>query len=97
MLGQIGRESEREEYSARDSCHGGDIAESAGEAAVSDGVGRMPFAAEVNALEREICCNEYFMSARNLEDGAVVANAAAEFGAGSGGDAADSLDEFQFG
>ena len=64
---------------------------------MSDGVGRMPFAAEVNALEREICCNEHFVSARNVEDSAVVANAAAEFGAGSRGGAADSLDEFQFG
>ena len=97
MLWQIGRESEREEYSARDSCHGGDIAESASEAAVSDGVGRMPFAVEVNALEGEICCNKHFVSTRNVEDGAVVANPAAEFAAGWGGGAADSLDEFPFG
>jgi len=57
----------------------------------------MPFAAEVNALEREICCNKHFVSARNVEDGAVVANAAAEFAADGGGGTADSLDKFPFG
>ena len=72
--------------------HGSDIAQAAGEAAVSDGFGGMPFAAEVNAFQTEVGGDNGFVSARDADHGAIVSDAdgqgrAADFrGASDGGD-----------
>jgi hypothetical protein len=70
----------------------------------------MPLAAEVHVLEREIGCNQHFVSARNVEDGAVVSDGVTGFaqvsaqmtGANLGhpasqGSVADTLDQLEFG
>ena len=110
-LRKIGRKREGEKCRVGDSSHGGDVAEAAGEATVSDGVGRVPPTAEVNAFEREVCCNKHFMPAWDVQDGAVVTHAVAGFaqvgaqmtGANLGHLAAwlrqatNTADEFEFG
>ena len=95
-LRQLGGKRERKKRGARNASHGSDVAQSAGEAAVADGVGGMPLAAKVNVLEREVGGDQHFVSARDVEDGAVVANAMAGFLAASGGGSPNSLDEFEF-
>jgi hypothetical protein len=41
---------------------------------MSAGICRMPFAAEVHAFERKVSCDQRFLSGRNIEDGAIVAD-----------------------
>jgi hypothetical protein len=41
---------------------------------MSAGICRMPFAAEVHALERKVSRDQRFVSGRNIEDSAIVAD-----------------------
>ncbi len=97
--GQARGEREGEEDSERLGAHGGEIAEAAGEAAMSGGLRRVPVAAEVDALEREVGGDAEVVAGAGAEDSAVVADAESER-AGSGvrrGLAADGLDEGELG
>ena len=77
-LREVGGNGEGEECGVGRASHGGDVAESAGEAAVADGVGGMPFAAEVDAFEGEVGGDEGLGAAGEIEDGAVVSDAEGE-------------------
>src|SRR5271169_6321864 len=93
FLGQ----SEGEECRVGRAAHGRDVTESAGKAAVPDGIGRMRFAAKVNVLQREVCCNQQFVPAWDAEHGAVVADASAGFlAAMGGGRTSNAVDELEF-
>jgi hypothetical protein len=96
-LRKIGRKREREEGCAGDPSHGGDVAEAASEATVSDGIRRMPLTAEVNALEREVCCNQHLVAVRDVNNRAVITDAVAGVCVAASGGSADSLDELEFG
>ena len=74
-LREVGGKGERKKCGVGRAAHGGDVAESAGEAAVADGVGGMPFATEVDAFEGEVGGDEGLGSAGEIEDGAVVSDA----------------------
>ncbi len=74
-LREVGGKGEREERGVGSAAHGGDVTESASEAAVADGVGGMPFAAEVDAFEGEVSGDEGLRAAGEIEDGAVVSDA----------------------
>jgi hypothetical protein len=59
----------------RDAAHGGYVAESAGEAAVAYGIGRVPVAPEMDFFEAEVGGHEHFVAAWETKEGAVVADA----------------------
>src|SRR5450755_434263 len=56
----------------------------------------MPRAAKVNVLEGKVGGDQRLMSARNVEHGAVVADASDDLFAASSGGSANSLNEFEF-
>jgi len=81
-LDEIFRKRERKERGDGASAHGGQIAESAGKGAMADGFGRVPVEAEVPAGDGEIGGDgELFIGSRTKQ-GAVVADAEAQFGGG---------------
>ena len=92
-LGKVGGNGKREESCVGRASHGGDVAESAGEAAVADGIGRMPFAAEVDSFEGEVGGDEGLRAAGKIEYGAVVSDAESEFVTSVAGGAADTIDQ----
>ena len=96
-LREVGGNGEREERGVGGAAHGGDVAESAGEAAVADGVGGMPFAAEVDAFEGEVGGDEGLGAAGEIEDGAVVSDAESRVCRRCFGSAADAVDEGELG
>ncbi len=65
LLRQLWRKRQRKECGPRCPAHGGNVAESAGQAAVPDRVRRMPLAAEVNVLQAEVGGDQYFVPARH--------------------------------
>ena len=71
-LRELGRESEGKERRNGLASHGRDIAQSACETALPDCIRRVPLAAEVHPLEREIRRNEPFVPPRHTEDRAIV-------------------------
>lgn len=71
-LRELGRESEGKERRNGLASHGRDIAQSACETAVPDCIRRVPLAAEVHPLEREIRRDERFVSRRQTDDGAII-------------------------
>jgi len=73
-LRELGRESEGKERRNGLASHGRDIAQSACETAVPDCIGRVPLAAEVHPLEREIRRDERFVPRRQTDDGAIIPN-----------------------
>ena len=64
---------------------------------MSHGFRRMPLAAKVSVLEREVGCDEDLVSPRHVEYGAIVADGVTRFFVARGGGAANALDEFEFG
>lgn len=82
---------EGEESCERSGAHGGEIAEAAGEGAMTDGGGGVPIAAEVTAFQGEVGSNEELVTGGWLEDGAVVADAEAD-AFGRGGERTDAFD-----
>jgi hypothetical protein len=89
----VGREGEREEGGDGGGPHGGEVAEAAGEAAMSDRGCGVEVAAEVAVFEGEVGGDEDLVVARRAEDGAVVADAQQNGIAAAGKGAADLLDE----
>ncbi len=73
-LGQIARQGQGKEGRDRFSAHGGDVAQSARQAAVADRFRRMPVAAEVDAFQREVGRDQGFSSRQQAQHGAVVSN-----------------------
>ena len=79
-LGQLGGHGERKKRGEGLAAHGGDVRESAGEAAVTDGVGGMPLAAEVYAFEREIGGDQSLRAGEGGEEGAIVSDGVEDAG-----------------
>ena len=73
-LWKIGGQGEGKKRGEGLAAHGRNVGESAGEAAVADGVGRMPLAAEVHAFQREIGGDESLGAGKGGEHGAIVAD-----------------------
>ncbi len=95
--GQTRGQRKREKHCERLRAHGGQIAESAGEAAVTGGFGRMEIAVEVAAFEREVGRDADFVAGFGTDDGAVIADAGNQGGSPSGcGAAADVVDNGKF-
>jgi hypothetical protein len=69
-------QAEREKTCQRLASHGGKIAQTAQQTAVSYACRRMPWAAKVYVFNTEIGRDQKLMSGRDFEDGAVIANAA---------------------
>lgn len=90
---------EGQEDGERLGAHGGEIAEAAGETAVSYGLRRVPVAAEVDALEGEVGGDAEVVAGAGAQNGAVVADAVNQGGAGAEGRglAANRLDEGELG
>ena len=96
--GKAHGQGEREEDGEGLGAHGGQIAESAGEAAMADGLGRMPVAAEVDVFEGKVGGDADFVAGSGAKNGAVVADAEAHSAwDGNGrGLAADGVNEGEF-
>ena len=75
FLSQFRVKGERKKAGQRFAAHRRDIGETASEAAVSDGAGRMPGATEVNVFYRQVGGDEDFEARLGPQDGTVVANA----------------------
>ena len=73
-LRQIPRQRQREKGRHRLAAHGGNIAQSARQAAMADRFRRMPVAPEVNAFQREVGRDQGFVSRRQAQHGAVISN-----------------------
>ena len=63
---------------------------------MSDGIGGVPFATKVNALEREVGGDQQLVAAGNVEDCAIVADTVTGFLVAAAGCSADALNEFEF-
>jgi hypothetical protein len=95
-LDEFGWESQREKRGDGASAHGGQIAESAGEGAVADGLCRVPVEAEVAAGDREVGGYGELFAGGGTKDGAVVADAETQLRSGGlGGAEANPVEEGQ--
>ena len=89
-LRQVGGQGEREERGEGLAAHGRNVGESAGEAAVADGVGGMPLAAEVYAFERKIGGDQGLGAGEGGEQGAVVSDGLEDAGRGGAAQGRDA-------
>ena len=74
-LRQVPRQRQREEGRDRLASHGGDVAEPPHQAAMPDGLGRMPVTPKMNSLQGEVGRDQRVFSRGNPQDGAVVPDA----------------------
>jgi hypothetical protein len=65
---------QRQECCPRLPSHSGDVTQSAGQAAVANSFGRMPLPTKMYTFQREIGRDERFMSLRQAQHGAIVAD-----------------------
>jgi len=95
--GQARGQGEREEDGEGIGAHGGEIAESASETAMSNGLRRVEMTAEMAVFEREVGGDADFIAGTGAKDSAVVADAGDQRGGARGrGAAADGFDEGEF-
>jgi hypothetical protein len=71
-LRQIFGKAEREEASQWFATHGGNIAQSAREAAVPHYGSRVPGTAEMHVLKAEVSCDQHFEARRDTKNSAIV-------------------------
>lgn len=95
-LGQASRQGERQECGDRIATHGGDVAETAGKAAMANRLGGMPFAPEMNPFQAEIGSHQQLVTRGGLENGAIVSDTS-DHALSSGGAFADARDQQLFG
>ena len=103
-LGQLGGHGKGKKGGEGLAAHGRNVRESAGEAAVTDGVGGMPLAAEVDAFEGKIGSDQGLSTGEGGEHGAIVSDGlenagrggAALGGAGRLAGVSDAFDETNF-
>jgi hypothetical protein len=95
-LVEVVGQRERQESGERLASYGRDVTQPAGEAAVADGFGGMPFAAEVNAFQTEVGGDNGFVCARDAEHGAIVSDSGDKRGAAELRGAADGGDQLAF-
>lgn len=74
FLREFGRKSERKKAGQRLAAHGGNIAQSASQAAVAYASGWVPLAAKVNLFNGKVRRDKQFVAGRNTHDGAIVAD-----------------------
>jgi len=95
FLRQFRGKSQREKTSRRLAAHGGDVAESPRQTAVSHASRRMPCSAKVHIFDAKIGCHQELMAWVDPQNGTVVTNAA-DHGSAAGGLPANAFDEFSF-
>jgi hypothetical protein len=96
QLVNISWQRQRQERRLRLASHRCNVAQPTCQAAPSDRIRRVPFAAEMNVFQTEIGGYERFMALWELKDGAIVANAATGLRS-SASHRPDLLNEFSFG
>ena len=79
-LGKLCRHSQGKEGRYWPAAHGGYIAQSAGQAAMSDAFGRLPFTPEMNALEAQVGGHQHLVAWRQTQNRTVIPNAKSNFG-----------------
>ena len=97
-LRECGRKAEGEEAGQGLAAHSSYIAQAAGQTAMADGARGVPFAAEVYVFNGEVGGDKQFVTGREAEDGAIVADATDNgFILTAVGEAADGGDKLFFG
>jgi hypothetical protein len=81
VLRQVSRQGQGQKRGNGPASHGGNVAQSAGKAAMADNFGSVPLAPEMNPFKAEIRGHERFVSGGDSQGGAVVADANADRGA----------------
>src|SRR5260221_13286610 len=76
LLRKPRRQSQRQKARNRLATHGGNIAESADQTAVSDAPGRVPCTTEVHVFYTQVGRNQKLVTFGQVQDGSIVANAA---------------------
>jgi hypothetical protein len=96
LLDEGAGQGQRQKRSHGTCAHGGQVAESASEGAVADGLCRVRVEAEVAAGDRKIGGDGEFFAGAGTKDGAVVANSETQLGSlGLGGAEANLVEEAQ--
>jgi hypothetical protein len=97
VLRQVGRQTEREKAGDGLATHGGNITETASEAAVANAAGGMPLAAKMNVFDGKVGGEEEFVPGREAEYGTIVADSL-RYGAvwAFGGETANALNQLLF-
>ncbi|HWV46491.1 MAG TPA: hypothetical protein VN039_10815, partial [Nitrospira sp.] len=91
---QIGGEGEREKGGQRRSSHGREVAEAAGEAAMTDRFRRVKVAAEVPSFKGKVCGDKDFGVRRRAQNSTIVADAKGDRPTSRGAEvAADLFDQ----
>lgn len=94
--GELAGQTEGEECGDGAGTHGGKVAEATGQGAVADGLRRVPVEVEVASGEAEVGSDGDLFAGVNAEEGAVVADAEREAGAGgTRGEGADAAEQIE--
>src|SRR5271155_3304837 len=93
---QFARDGQRQEGSQWACPHCCQVAESTGQAAMTDRLGRMPVASKVHVLKRKVSGDGDLFSPRGTQQGAVIAYAKDQFFARASASRADRGNHRQF-